>query len=368
MSDAHGIIFAYSAAPELRELVSQRTASSLPFAGRYRLIDFSLSSLMNAGIHDVGIIMKRDYQSLLDHVGTGKAWDMSRKTGGMRLLPPFGLPEYHRGDYTGTIEALNAVSTYVNDIKQENLILMIGGLCANIDISEALNQHIHSGAGITAICTDREPEGVHYRYIPGENGSVKDIVFSGTGDGYSSLECYIVKKAVLTELMDRCRTKNLLRFHKDAIAMYLADGGSMGMYIHRGYVSFVRTVASYFKANQDMLDSQNRSELFTSDRPVRTKNVEEVSTYYGESSSSKNCLVADNCIIEGSIENCIVFSGARIAKGAQLRNCILMRGCDVGAGTDLEYVIADKNTGFGAGLDLTGSPRLPIVVPKGEKI
>ena len=119
MNNYHGIIFAYKSYPELRELVSERTAASLPICSRYRLIDFALSSLRNAGIVDVGVIMQRDYQSLLDHLGSGKPWDMSRRTGGLRMLPPFGLPEHHRGDYSGTIEALNAVSSYIEDIPKK---------------------------------------------------------------------------------------------------------------------------------------------------------------------------------------------------------------------------------------------------------
>ena len=137
MSDFHGIIFAYGAVPALGELVRRRTASSLPFCGRYRLIDFALSSLMNAGIHDVGVIMRRDYQSLLDHLASGKDWDMGRRIGGLRMLPPFGLPEYHRGDYTGTIEALNAVSTYIHDINAKYIIMMHGNTAANIDLRAA---------------------------------------------------------------------------------------------------------------------------------------------------------------------------------------------------------------------------------------
>ena len=119
MKNFHGIIFAYSAAPELRELVTHRTAASMPIFGRYRVIDFALSSLMNAGIHDVGVIMQRDYQSLMDHVRNGKAWDMSRKEGGVRLLPPFGMPGYHSGNYFGTMEALNGVGDYIRDIPQK---------------------------------------------------------------------------------------------------------------------------------------------------------------------------------------------------------------------------------------------------------
>ena len=131
MKNFHGIIFAYSAAPELRELVTHRTAASMPIFGRYRVIDFALSSLMNAGIHDVGVIMQRDYQSLMDHVRNGKAWDMSRKEGGVRLLPPFGMPGYHSGNYFGTMEALNGVGDYIRDIPQKYVVLLLGSMCAN---------------------------------------------------------------------------------------------------------------------------------------------------------------------------------------------------------------------------------------------
>ena len=365
---AHGIIFAYSASPDMGELVRQRTLSSLPFGGRYRLIDFSLSSMMNAGIRDVGVIMQRDYQSLLDHLGSGKSWDMSRKSGGLRILPPFGLPEYHKGNYTGTIEALTAVSTYIRSVKQENIVLFLGNLCANVDLSAALDAHIRSGRGVTAICSDRNPADTHYRFVADESGTVTKAVFSGDGEGVASLECYVIRKDVLVEMIDRCRAENLYRFHKDALAGYLAAGGTMGVYVHRGYVSLCRTISSYYEANMALLDSANRRDLFPADRPVRTRSVEGVSTYYGEEAFSRNSLVADNCIIDGSIENCIVFSGARISKGAKLTNCIIMRGCTVGAGAELNHVIADKFSAFGDGITLIGSPNLPIVVPKNSVI
>ena len=370
MNGYHGIIFAYSAAPELRELVSMRTAASLPFCGRYRLIDFALSSMHNAGIHNVGIIMQRDYQSLLDHIGGGKAWDMSRRKGGLRILPPFGLPEYHKGDYTGTIEALNAVSTYIHDIKENAVVLMLGNLCANIDLSAALEQHRRSGADITAICTKRDSDSSFYRYVTGEDGCVERMLFDSpdSAEGFASLECYVISKDVLVHMMDDCRKRNLYRFHRDAMADFLAAGGKMGVCIHDGYAAAIRTVNSYYKANMDMLCAEYRREIFPASRPVQTKTKEEVSTYYGEDASAVNCLVADNCIIEGRIENCIVSSGARIGKGAVLRNCIIMRGASVGEGCELDYIIADKKCSFTPGTKLTGNKALPVVVPKGTKI
>ena len=370
MKDFHGIIFAYSAAPELRELVGVRTAASLPFCGRYRLIDFALSSMRNAGILDVGVIMQRDYQSLLDHIGSGKAWDMSRRNGGLRMLPPFGLPEYHRGNYAGTIEALNAVGSYVRDIPQKHLVLLLGNLCANIDLTKVMEQHKHSGAEITAICADHTPAQSHHRYVVGEDGFVTQVYFDRTddGEGLPSLEGYVINKDTLLKMMDDCRAKNLYRFHKDAVAAFLAEGGRMATYVHPGYAVAVRSVEAYYKASMDMLKPECRRQIFPVDRPVRTKIHEEVSTYYGETAVSRNSLVADNCMIEGSIENCIVFSGARIERGAKQRNCIVMRGGIVGEGAALDCVIADKYCSFSAGTVLTGNAKLPMVVPKGSRI
>ena len=370
MLDFHGIIFAYRTTPALGELVSKRTAASLPFCGRYRLIDFALSSLANAGIRDVGVIMQRDYQSLLDHIGSGKAWDMSRKNGGLRILPPFGLPEYHTGNYTGTMEALNAVSEYVRDIPQEHIVLLLGDLAANIDLTPVLQQHLRSGLPITAICGDHTPEGPHHRYIVDDNGLVKQALFFREGDseGLPALEGYVIEKEILLEMMDNCYAQNLYRFHRDAIAQYLADGGLMGTYVHRGYAQVIRTVEAYYRANKDMLIPEKRRELFPAGRPVRTRAQEGVSTYYGEMAVSRNSLVADNCIIEGELTNCIVFSGVRVEEGARLENCILMRGCTVEEGVRMCNVIADKDCRFSAGTMLIGSERLPTVVPKGKEI
>ena len=369
MLDFHGIIFAYRAAPALGELVSRRTAASLPFCGRYRLINFPLSSMMNAGIRDVGVIMQRDYQSLLDHLGSGKPWDMSRKDRGLRILPPFGLPEYHKGNYAGTMEALIAVKAYVRDIPQKHVVLMLGDLVANIDLQPILEQHLRSGAEITAICSDHTPSGARHRFVVGEDGFVKTALYDVKGgEGLASLEGYVIEKDTLLRLMEYCHARNLYRFHRDGLGQFLAEGGRMDVAVHPGYAEMINSVEIYYRASRDMLDSDKRHELFPADRPVRTKNHEGVSTYYGEKAVSRNSLVADNCIIDGEIDNCIVFSGVRIGAGAKLKNCIIFRNNVIGENADLNGVIADKDCSFAAGTALCGSEKLPLVVAKGKKI
>lgn len=370
MNDFLGIIFAYKANPELRELVNNRTAASLPFCSRYRLIDFALSAMRNAGIHDVGVIMQRDYQSLLDHLGSGSPWDMCKRKGGLRILPPFGLPDYHKGDYSGTIEALNAVASYLHDVPQKYVVLMQGNICANVNLSAICEQHIRSGAEITAICGNYQPDVIHHRYLVGADGYVTKVLFDrmGPGEGIPSLEGYVINKDVLINLMDRCRAEDYHRFHKDAIALFLREGGKMRTYVHTTYARSVQTVDSYFSANMDMLKRMNREAVFAGERPICTTRSEGVSTYYGEGSRVKNSLVADNCIIEGDIENCIISSGVIVRKGAVLRNCIVLQDTQIGEEVMLEYVIADKEVRFSAGLTLTGNEKLPIVVPKKAEI
>ena len=370
MNDFHGIIFAYGASPELRELVSHRTAASMPIFGRYRVIDFALSSLMNAGIHDVGVIMQRDYQSLMDHLRSGKAWDMSRKEGGLRLLPPFGMPGYHSGNYFGTMEALNGVGEYIRDIPQKYVVLLLGSMCANVDLVAAARMHQHSGAPITAICSTAAPDVPQHRYIVGPDGYVKEALFyvEGENRGFTATEGYIIDKELLVKMMHECAAKNLYRFHRDAIAGYLADGGKMGVYVHEGYYLPIRSVDLYYRANRDMLDSDKRHDLFCPERPVRTRHHSLVSTYYGEKAVSSNSLVGDNCRIMGTVENCVLSSEVVVEEGAELRDCIVMRCAAIGKGAKLENVIIDKECVISAGTVLKGNEKLPLVVPKGTKI
>ena len=364
--NVHGIIYAYGSTPEMGELIRNRTAASMPFCGRYRLIDFSLSSMMNAGIHNVGVIMQRDYQSLLDHLGSGKDWDMDRRIGGLKMLPPFGLPEYHRGDYTGTIEALNAVKTYIHGIKESTIVMAHGNLAANVDLAEVLRQHFESGAELTAVCTENTPDYRHHRYIADSDGFARKMAFNqhDKGEGLASLEVYVISKKLLIDLMGYCFTENKYHFHRDAIANYLENGGRVKIYLHKGYARRIMSKASYFSTSMDILSSDVRADLFPAERPVRTKSEEAVSTYYAESAVSRNSLVADGCIIEGELKNCVISSDVRIGKGACLTNCIVMKGSEIRQGACLTNCIVDKDCVISANRILKGDASLPYIIPK----
>jgi len=375
MKNVHGIIYAYHAFSELRELGTYRTGASLPFCGRYRLIDIALSSFMNAGIHDVGVIMQRGYQSLMDHLGAGKFWDMARNSGGMNMLPPYGLYDSHKGFYEGTMEALNAIGSYLADVKADNILITRGDLCANVDVEALVNAHLESGADITAVCTppispDYVHKHAHHRVELDSEGYVTELYNRQYTDerGYGLLETYVIKRDKLLQMMRWCAEGNRLHFHKDALTHFLGKDFSVKAFIHEGYARHICSVEDFWEANMDMLKPELRAQLFPEDRPVATRERSDVSTYYASGSKVRHSLVADGCIIEGEVENCILFSGVKIGKGAVLRNCIIMNDTLIGEGVELENVISDKIVEISPYVTLVGSPKLPLVIPKASKI
>lgn len=370
MTDMHGIVFAFHSFPELGALQLPRTAASLPFCGRYRLIDFSLSAMTNAGVRDVGVIVQRDYRSLLDHMRGGKDWDLSRRDGGYRMLPPFGMPNSHLGEYKGCMEALSAVTDYLEDIRQKYVVITRGDLIAGLDLAEVYESHVRSGCEITAVCTGTVPSGSHHRYILDGEGRAVDILCCQTGDtgGVTSLEVYIINKDTLLKLVSTCSAHRQPHLHRDALKGYLQNGGVMNVYMFSGYSRHVTSVQEYYRVNMDMLRRGPRDDVFSPERPVRTREHSDTSTYYADKASVHNCLIADGCTIDGDLENCVVFAGCHIGEGVRLRNCIVMQNTVVNKDARMSYVIADKDVVITEGTNLAGCPDLPLIIPKGTKL
>ena len=368
-NDFHGIIYTLNSDPKLRELVAHRSSASIPFGGRYRLIDFPLSAMVNAGIRDVGVIMERDYQSLLDHLSSGKDWGLARRGGGLRLLPPFGLREAHSGSFSGCMEALQSVRSYVENIPHENIVLSPGDVVGNVDLEAAMEQHSRLGAAITAVCVDRNPPFPHHRLLTDGNwGTELSFTEGGLKSGVASTEIYLMKKELLLSFMDYCSNGNRLHFHRHALSHYLDEGGRVGVYLQDGYFRRIYSAQAYFEVSMDMLKPEIMTQFFPEERPIRTKERAEVSTYYADHARVKNCLVADGCYVEGELENCVLFRGVRIGPGVRLRNCVVLQDAVVRDNADLRYVIVDKNAEIRPNCFLVGSERLPIIVPKGETV
>ena len=372
MNDLHGIIFAYRSDANLGELTRPRNTCSLPFGGRYRLVDFMLSNYVNAGITDVGIIVHQSYQSLLDHVGSGKDWELSRRHGGLRILPPFGVAERGgSGEYRGNMEALAGIYTYLQNIRQEYVIMGWGDMVVNLPVAEVFQQHLDSGADITILCTQElkgAPRNTVY-ITQGPDGLVSDLSINPAhaANALESLETYIISKKLLLDMVDYCAAHDIINFSRGVLQPRLKTLKLMS-YVHQGYVARFQSVADYFQHSMDLLDPAVRADLFDPDRPIRTKARSSPSTYYGPDAKSIHSLVADGCLIEGEVENSIVSRHVVIEKGAKVSNCVLMQGTVVKSGASLSYVITDKDVTVNQDRMLMGHLTYPLAIAKGSVV
>jgi glucose-1-phosphate adenylyltransferase len=367
MNDLHGILFAYHSDANLGELTRPRNTCSLPFGGRYRLIDFMLSNYVTAGISDVGLVVHQSYQSLLDHVGSGKDWELSRKHGGLRILPPFGYAEKGGGEYRGIMEALAGVYSYLQNVRQEYIIMGCGDLAINLPVTEVLQQHQESGADVTVVCTKNlrgAPRSTTYLSV-NDQGRICDMSINppSAGDALESLEFYLISKKLLLDMVDYCAAHNLTNFDRDALRPRL-DTLNVRPYIHQGYVARFQSVSGYFERSMDLLDPAVRDDLFNPNRPIRTKDQSNPSTYYGSEAKSVHSLVADGCVIEGEVENSVLSRGVVIEAGAKVSNSVLMQGTVVKAGASLAYVVADKNVQINQDRMLMGHATYPLAIAK----
>jgi glucose-1-phosphate adenylyltransferase len=367
MNKLHGIIFAYRSNPQLRELSQHRNTCSIPYGGRYRVVDFMLSNMVNAGITDVGLIVHANYQSLLDHVGSGKDWDLSRKHGGLRILPPFGYADKRReGDYRGRMDALGGVYSYLEKIRQDYVVLAGGDVAVNLPLGEIFEEHLRCGADITAVCTPvprGDPRNSDYFTVDAD-GWVTDVAVQPVYPaGLESMEVYIMSKALLISLVEHCTAHNIPSFSQ-GVLLSMPDKLKIRAYSYSGYAARLQSVSGYYARSMELLDPVVRAQLFDPARPIKTKDRSDPSTYYGPGSRAVNSLVADGCIIEGEVVNSIVFRGVRIEKGAKIQNCILMQGSVIHQDAVLKYAITDKNVRVNQGRMLMGHETYPLAIAK----
>ncbi len=371
--DAFGLIYAGEQNINLRELVYLRTIGALPVGGRYRAIDFMLSNMVNSGIRNVGVIAQRSYHSLMDHLGSGKEWDLSRKNDGLFILPPFSSAE-NMGTYRGVVDAIKGVMSYIRRTKQQYCILSGSFTIYNRCFDDALKFHVENNADITMLYNEEETEADAYKgerfndvriHLNGE-GRVVDLSINAaiTDSKKIGMDTYIIRKDLLEYLVEDCISRAKYNFVSDLLMGNLGRIKIMG-FQHEGYVGRLHSVASYYKLNMDFLRYDVQRDLFYDNGRIYTKIKDEVPAKYAKSSSVKNSLVANGCVIEGEVENSILFRAVHIGKGAKVKNCIIMQDSEVYNNADLEYVILDKSVNIRQGRRLIGDEGFPVIIRKG---
>ena len=374
-----GLILSNLHRNRLPEMTRRRSLSSVPFGCRYRLIDFALSNMVNAGITNIGIATDFNYKSLLDHIGTGKDWDLARRSGGVRILPPFfsGADHIHyQQSYSTRLSAMMATLDFVRRCPEDYIVLCDGNVICNMDLSALVEEHMSKGADITFVAK-------RMVITPGllneddilvesdENGRLTSYVRCmphDLGEKNVMINVIVMKTSFMRNMLENAAAHGASSFGDDVLRPNLKNWKVYVSYFE-GWCAHIDSMESYFSRSMQLLDSRVRADLFAQEeRPILTKVRNSAPTKYMPGSKVSDSLIADGCVIEGTVENSILFRGVHIGKGTVVRNCILMQDTYTGSNVTLQGVIADKNVTIRDGRLLAGHETMPFYIDKGASV
>lgn len=366
-----GVIFSNIYDKTLGNLTTIRAASSVPFGGRYRMIDFILSNMVNSDISRIGIIAKYNYSSLMDHLHYPNDWDLERKHGGLFIIPPFGHGK--SPIYRGKLDALSSAMDFLTWSKEEYVVIADSTVVCNIDFNEVLKSHIASKCMVTCVAAKEFSFDTNMDLIieTDENNRATEIItdFYPKKNSLCGMGMYIMRRLDLIDIVEQAVSRGYTRFERDFLQRcFYGDKISVNVYEFKNTVLRNSSVAAYFANNMALLDENIRKDIFLEERPVFTKVRNEAPALYHEGCSVKNSLIADGCTVKGTVENSVIFRNVNIEKGAVVRNCIVMQGTVVDEGANLNYVICDKNVLISNGTCLQGASNAPVIIDKGMTV
>ena len=375
--NAVGIIFSSINEKSVYELTKQRTMASVPFGCRYRLIDFALSNMVNSGVTHVGLVTHYNYQSLMDHIGSGKDWDLARRHGGIKILPPYITAFANSSNhlYSTRLEALISIRDFISGCKEEVVVLSDCDTVCNIDLSAMIEQHVATNADITL--------GVKSSYVSQDSSRRLMIVrsdeegravevgeYEGLKNGFEDVcvRIMVVGRKYLEELITDAIARGYTSFTKD-ILVRNCKHHNIRTFKFDGYFATIRSLSDYFRFSMDLLDPEIRRSIFSVEhRPVFTKVRNSAPASYVTGAIVRNSLIADGCVIEGTVENSILFRGVKVGKNTHIKNSIIMQDTITGENVYLNCVITDKNVVIRDGRVLSGHETKPFFIDKDSHV
>lgn len=359
-----GLIFANTNEKNLPELTAYRTTGSVPFGGKYRLIDFPLSNMSNSGINNIGIVTKSNFQSLMDHVGSGSAWDLARRRSGLSILPPYG-----EHSFSNIVETLFNLHGYIEHGDEEYVLISPSDCVYNLDYTKVLSFHEKNKADITFIYTKKVVKEItdDFRCIldVDDSGKVTRIMASPICESEWKLNIgvILIRKTILMGLIRQAMAESKYNFVRDVL-QYSLDRYRLFAYEFDGYCEIIGSVKDYYDANMKLMDRDTRYRLFDYRRPIYTKVRDDAPSRYGLNSSVKGSLIAQGCVINGTVENSIISKGVYIGHNAVIKDCIIMQDCVIGDDAELTDIVVDKDVKVGRSSKLQGTKNYPMYIAK----
>lgn len=372
---AAGIIFSSLNDNNLSRLTTDRAIGAIPFACRYRLVDFCISNLVNANISNINIVANYNYRSLVEHIGSGKDFDLARRKGGINVISPYQTAKYSSPKIFSThLEALKNMREYIDEFSEEFVVLMDCDLVLNIDIAQIIKDHEKMGANITVVTKkiDERYSSKNPRLmVSSVAGRVSDLSLSRVYTERNPELClniFVMRTVFLKRIIEESIAYNL-----DSLTEYLLKGFkhiNCRTYSYSGYVCSVSSFRDYYKSSMELINGSGAAEslLWRLESPVYTRVHNSSPSIYKDEASITNSMIADECVIEGTVINSVLFRGVKVARGAVVKNSVLFGGTTVCSDASLNCIVSDKNVTISEGVVLSGNENMPFYIQKGKKI
>ncbi len=360
--------------PSISKLSYARPISSIPIAGRYRVIDFILSNMVNSRMTNVGIYAKEKYRSLTDHLGSGKDWDLSRNHGGLCILSPENTKYQNQYEgRNGDIYTILANIDYIEKSEEEYILIAPSYMLCNIDFSEVIEHHKKSNNDITVV----------YKNIDNANKDFKGcltlnldnnnrVINIGSNLGTFPranifMEMYIMRRTDFISCIYEMVNVGTYSYFQDYITQEV-NNIQIGGYEFTGYLKCINSIQSYYEVSKDLLNPEIAKELLYSNNKIFTKEKNQAPTIYKDNANVKNSFIASGCVIDGVVENSIIFRKVHVGKDTVIKDSIIMQNCIIDSDVVLNNVILDKNVTISEGKELRGDENYPMVLEKNLSI
>jgi len=364
-----GIVLTGGKHPALKDLASMRSVSAVPVGSKYRAIDFVLSNMVNSGIKKVGIITQFSYRSLMDHLGSGKEWDLDRRHDGLFIFPP-SLEENDTGWYKGTSDAIYNNLMFLNRSSEEYVIISQGNLVFKMDFNKMLQYHLQKDSDMTIAYKEMSDSPINELQQMGilavsEDGRICDLQEKPLTPltNNASMGIYLMKRKLLISLVEECAAHGTYDLVKDIIIRKVPSLKIFG-YKFEGYWRNLVNINNYYRCNMELLDPGIYAELFQKNWKIYTKVKDEAPAKYNEEAEVRNSILGDGCIIEGTVDSSVLFRGVTVQKGAIVRDSIIMQDSKIEEGAVVEYAIIDKGVTLTRSKYIKGDRSWPAVISK----
>jgi glucose-1-phosphate adenylyltransferase len=295
-----GLIYTGERVDELKELTRYRSAAAMPMLGRYRLIDFILSVMLHSGIKNIGIIMQKNYHSLMDHLGSGREWNLHGKRSGLTILPPYMTGD-KTGVYEGLLDALHSNLNFLRRSTERFIVVSDSNVLYKVDFNDIVAQHLDRQSDITLLYSknaDLRRNGSG-RYLDiSENGTVEKMEFDPTIPHFENtyIGAFLIRRELLIDLLDRSVAAGQHHFSRGMLSqMVIEKTHRVGSYECPGSIWVIDSVPAFFKTNMDFLNDEVRHQVFQDEKPIWTKLRDEMPARYLEGAHVNNALIADGC-------------------------------------------------------------------------